>query len=533
LNQTHQNSVGKRPTQTKYDVVIIGGGHNGLVAAAYLGKAGLSVLVLERRDHVGGAAVSEQVFPGVNARLSAYAYLVSLFPQKIIDDLGLTFEVRRRSIASFTPTVRGGKHTGLLVSNDSAHETEQSFIQLTGNREEYIAFEKFYALCREFAARTWNSLIEPLTTRDELLKRFDTAESRQAWEMIVERPLGETVESMFKDDLVRGVVMTDAKIGLFTHAHDANLLQNRTLLYHIIGNETGEWRVPIGGMGAVTAGLEQAARSAGAEIVTGATVEHIETGTSPQVTFTVDGQSVAVDARFVLVNATPTIMQKLITGAEPANKSEGSVFKINMLLNGLPTLKAGLYSGDQAFRGTFHIDEGYSAMQSSYDQAAAGTIPTLPPGEMYCHSLTDRSILGVELTGYQTLTLFGLDMPYRLFTQDNDGARSLVLSRYIKAINQYLTEPLENYIATDGNGKPCIEAKTPVDLERELNMTGGNIFHSDLSWPFVDETDQRGTWGVETDYPNIFLCGSGALRGGCVSGIPGHNAAMKVLECAK
>src|SRR3954465_4800470 len=98
--------------QSHYDVVIVGGGHNGLVAAAYLARAGLSVLVLERRDHVGGAAVSEQVFTGGNARLSAYAYLVSLFPQKIINDLGLKFEVRRRSVASFTPTVRDGLDTG-------------------------------------------------------------------------------------------------------------------------------------------------------------------------------------------------------------------------------------------------------------------------------------------------------------------------------------------------------------------------------------------------------------------------------------
>src|SRR4051794_11200288 len=115
-----------------YDVVIVGGGHNALVAAAYLGRAGRSVRVLERLGHTGGAAVSTRPFPGVDARLSRYSYLVSLLPRRIVDDLGLRFAVRKRAVSSYTPTVRGGRPTGLLVETGGGSRTREAFARLTG-----------------------------------------------------------------------------------------------------------------------------------------------------------------------------------------------------------------------------------------------------------------------------------------------------------------------------------------------------------------------------------------------------------------
>jgi phytoene dehydrogenase-like protein len=208
------------------------------------------------------------------------------------------------------------------------------------------------------------------------------------------------------------------------------------------------------------------------------------------------------------------------------------VLKINMLLKRLPAPRIGGYTARHAFAGTFHIDEGYEAMLRSYERAVRGELPDQPPGEMYCHTLTDMSILSPELAaaGYHTLTLFGLDMPYDLFREDNERVKAEVQQRYLNAINRYLAEPIEDCLAQDETGRPCIEAKSPVDLERELNMPLGHIFHGDLTWPFAEDGTPPGMWGVETSYPNVFLCGSGAQRGGCVSGIPGHNAAMKVLE---
>lgn len=131
------------PERTSYDAVIVGGGHNGLVAAAYLARAGRSVLVLERLDHTGGAAVSTRAFTGVDARLSRYSYLVSLLPPKIVRDLGLRFAVRKRTISSYTPVVRDGRPTGLLVGGDEAR-TRASFAELTGSDREFAAWQRFY-----------------------------------------------------------------------------------------------------------------------------------------------------------------------------------------------------------------------------------------------------------------------------------------------------------------------------------------------------------------------------------------------------
>jgi phytoene dehydrogenase-like protein len=236
----------------------------------------------------------------------------------------------------------------------------------------------------------------------------------------------------------------------------------------------------------------------------------------------------------VLANVAPHVLNRLLPGTVmQAEEDEGSVFKINMVLKRLPRLKISRYTSQQAFAGTFHVDEGYEAMNLSYQQAVSGLMPDHPPGEMYCQTLTDSSTLSPRLAaeGYQTITLFGTDMPARLFRSgDNHTLREQALRRYLRGINHYLDEPIEDCLALDADGKPCIEAKSPLDLEAELGMPAGHIFHNDLTWPFVDVASLAGTWGVETTYSNLFICGSGALRGGCVSGIPGHNAAMKVLS---
>src|SRR5437588_8559991 len=129
--------------KARYDIIILGAGHNALVAASYLGRAGLSVLVLEKNDYIGGATVSEKVFPDYDARLSRYSYLVSLFPEKIIRDLGLKLELRRRATGSFTPYIKSGRQDGLLISNTSEETSRQSMFELTGSQAEHEQLKKF------------------------------------------------------------------------------------------------------------------------------------------------------------------------------------------------------------------------------------------------------------------------------------------------------------------------------------------------------------------------------------------------------
>ncbi|WP_329214356.1 NAD(P)/FAD-dependent oxidoreductase [Streptomyces sp. NBC_00683] len=520
---TDETQTPGTPAHDSYDTVIVGGGHNGLVAAAYLARAGQSVLVLERLGSTGGAAVSTRPFDGVDARLSRYSYLVSLLPQKIVRDLGLDFAVRKRTVSSYTPAVRGGRATGLLVGGDN---TRASFAELTGDDREYEAWQRFYAMTQRVAERAFPTLTEPLPTRDGLRARIDDAE---AWRTLFEEPIGVAVEERFTDDLVRGVVLTDALIGTFADAHDPSLLQNRCFLYHVIGGGTGDWDVPVGGMGALTDALAGAARAAGAEIRVLHEATRIETdGTHAEVTVRSPAGERVLGARKVLVNASPQALAALL-GDEPPALAEGAQLKVNMLLTRLPKLRDHSVDPRRAFAGTFHIAEGYGQLADAYREAAAGRLPAAPPSEIYCHSLTDPSILGPDLAarGYQTLTLFGLHTPARLFAADNEATRAALLKATLAELDAHLEEPIADCLALDGNGEPCIEAKTPLDLEQDLRLPGGHIFHRDLSFPYA--TEDTGRWGVETAHANVLLCGAGAVRGGGVSGVPGHNAAMAAL----
>ncbi|MET9803175.1 NAD(P)/FAD-dependent oxidoreductase [Streptomyces sp. NPDC006368] len=511
-----------------YDAVIVGGGHNGLVAAAYLARAGRTVLLLERLPATGGAAVSTRPFTGVDARLSRYSYLVSLLPLKIVRELGLRFTVRRRTVSSYTPTVRDGRAAGLLVGGP---RTRDAFAALTGSDTEYTAWQRFHAMTGHVAARVFPTLTEPLPTREALRARIADDE---AWRMLFEEPVGVAIEEHFRDDLVRGVVLTDALIGTFADAHDPSLVQNRCFLHHVIGGGTGDWNVPVGGMGALTDALADAARAAGAEIVTGHEATRIDTdGHTAEVTFRTGDTEGAVAARHVLVGASPHALAGLL--GEPAPPpAEGAQLKVNMLLTRLPRLTDRSVDPHDAFAGTFHISEGYGQLAAAYAEAAAGRLPSAPPSEIYCHSLTDPSILGPDLAarGCHTLTLFGLHTPARLFTADNDAVRAALLTATLAELDQYLEEPIADCLALDADGRPCVEARTPLDLERDLGLPGGHIFHRDLAFPYATEEagSPVGRWGVGTAHPNVLLCGAGAVRGGGVSGVPGHNAAMAVLD---
>ena len=272
-------------------------------------------------------------------------------------------------------------------------------------------------------------------------------------------------------------------------------------------------------MGALSGALAGAARSAGAHLLTGAEVIAIETDERTAEVSCADGRTYA--ARHVLAGVAPAVLGELLH--EPVERPEGAQLKINMLLKRLPRVPGA--SSEGAFTGTFHVNEGYAQLGTAYRQAAAGQIPDLPPCEVYCHSLTDPSILGDDLrnAGAHTLTLFGLHMPARLFAANDADAKERAVSATLSSLNSTLAEPIEDCLLG-------LEACTPLEIETELGMPGGHIFHRDLAWPFAESEDEVGTWGVETAHANVWLCGAGARRGGGVSGIPGHNAARAALE---
>ena len=501
----------------KYDVIISGAGHNGLVAANYLAKAGKKVLILEAQEVIGGATQSVRAFPDYDARLSRYAYLIALLPDKIVKDLGLKFNNLSRNISSFTPYENGG----LLVSRQWDQQTAESFRQLTGNDKEAIAWQEFYGEVAKFAERIAPSLLEPLKSSAELNTQIAMP---QAWDYLIENPIGNVITEKFKNDLVRGVVLTDALIGTLSSAY--GMQANNCFLYHLIGNGSGEWKVPQGGMGAFISELHRVAIDNGVEVECSAKVIDIDADESGvQVT---DINNRKFQAAHFLSNAAP----EFVTGKiENRESLEGSQIKINMLLKRLPQLKSGI-DPKLAFAGTLHLNESFTELERAYDQAVIGNIPDVIPAEMYCHTLTDPSILSSDLqeAGYQTLTLFGLHTPATAFEEGNKATTKLVLEKAIAGLNKYLAEPLEDVLAYGKDGKPCIEAKSPLDLEADVFLPRGNIFHKDLTLPFAENDSEIGKWGVETNLPNVFICGASAKRGGGVSGIPGHNAAMAVLN---
>ncbi|GAA1839772.1 phytoene desaturase family protein [Agromyces salentinus] len=572
---------------TGHDVVIVGGGHNGLTAAAYLARAGLRVLLLERDDHLGGAAVSAQAFDGVDARLSRYSYLVSLLPQRVIDDLGLDITLVRRRFSSYTPDPRDPSR-GLLIDAEAGPEASAAAFARIGAEADAAAWGAFSDQTARLAERLFPTLTEPLPTREEARRLVD---DQDAWSAFVERPLAEAIDTRFADDLVRGVVATDGLIGTFTELDDPALDANRCFLYHVIGGGTGDWDVPVGGMGDVTGELARVARESGAELVTGAEVLAVDAD-GGRVHYRLDGVEQVASARTVLANVAPIVLDRLLdAGADAAaaadaraaaaapgsaapgsdsgsasavaprhqspfvpdvpvglpavvrerlrqlSEPEGAQVKVNLLLTRLPRLRDEQVDAEAAFSGTFHINELESQLATAYRTAARGEVPSPLPCEIYCHTLSDPSILAPELVeaGWHTLTVFGLHVPHRLVERlGNDVLRERLQAEVLASLNSVLAEPVEDIIATDAAGRPCIETKTTLDLEHALGMPGGNIFHGPLSWPWAEPgtalTTPAERWGVATRHPRVLLCGSGAVRGGAVSGIGGHNAAMAVLE---
>ncbi|ANS78184.1 Beta-carotene ketolase [Serinicoccus hydrothermalis] len=510
---------------------MVGGGHNGLTAAAYLARAGRSVLLLERSPSLGGATVSAEAFPGMGARLSRYSYLVSLMPQQVVDDLGLSLSLRRRRYSSYTP-VPGGD-TGLLIDHGDPEASAASFTAV-GAAADAPRWEHFSARVGELARAVWPTMTEPLVRRRDMARRIgDPGLVRD----FLERPLGEVIEAGVADDLVRGVLLTDGLISTFADAHAAHLRHNICFLYHVVGGGTGDWDVPIGGMGQVSGELERAAREAGAELVTDATVTGLEEGA---VTWQdAQGRPQRATAGRILWAAAPAVLDE-VAGGQPGERVEGAQVKVNLLLSRLPRLREAGVAPEAAFGGTFHINETYTQLQEAAAAAERGQVPSPMPAEIYCHSLTDPSILTPQLREQhpeaQTMTVFTLQTPDRLLDGRGEEVRAELERAVLDSLSSVLAEPIDDVVLPDAQGRPCIETRTTRDLQASLAMPGGNIFHGPLEWPFADDDAPLETaaqrWGVETAYPGVLLAGAGSRRGGGVSGLGGYHAVRALLEDA-
>jgi len=285
-------------------------------------------------------------------------------------------------------------------------------------------------------------------------------------------------------------------------------------------------------MGTVSDAMARAARRAGARIVTGAEVTAVDP--DGRVTYTYLGEERTAHGGRVLAGVAPWTLEQLCPGACPGPAPVGAQVKVNLLVRRLPALHDVTVPPAAAFAGTLHVNETYSRLDLAHNTARDGRLPDPLPCEAYCHSLTDPTILSPELVaaGAHTLTVFGLQVPPA--AEPPDAWRGRLERAVLASLRSVLAEPVEDLLLVDADGRPCIETRTTLDLEQTLGMPGGHIFHGDLAWPFLDDDAPRNTparrWGVATGHPRVLLCGAGAVRGGGVSGIGGHNAAAAVLS---
>ena len=526
-----------------YDAIVVGGGHNGLVTAAYLGRAGWRVLVLERREIVGGACVTEALWPGY--RVSTAAYLVSLMQERVVRDLALRhfgYEVVPKDPAYFAP-YRDGRH--LFLYSDQRRTRAEIARYSRRDADRYPAYERFVDDVARFVEPMLLEAPPNLPPRDPA----DLAAlSRLGWRILRTRPaqLGQVarmftasardvLDDWFESDELKLALATDGVIG--TNGGPDSPGTAYVLLHHVlggVGGARGLWGFVRGGMGALTQALARSARAAGVEIHTAAEVARIAVRDGRAIGVVMaDGRDYA--ARVVVSNADPRRTFLGLVGAEhvpPEFRTQiegyrcaGSSFKINLALGELPSYTAlpGTELGPQ-HRGTTHLCASLDSLERAWDDAKYGEPSREPLLEITIPTAYDPSLAP---PGKHIMSIFAQYAPYHLRHGGvwNARTRQAFVDRVLDLLGQYAP-----------NIRGAVEhvhALSPLDLETEFGLTGGNIFHGDLRLDQLFAFRPVAGWArYQTPIKGLFLCGSGTHPGGGVTGAPGHNAARQILKTA-
>jgi phytoene dehydrogenase-like protein len=515
----------------RYDAIVIGGGHNGLVSACYLAKEGKKVLVLERYHTVGGAAITEEIHPGF--RVSVASYSMSLFRPEIIDELQLAkygFEVYPKTPSYFMP-FPDGRH---LLLHAGERERSKAAIAAFSVKDaaNYDAWEDFWDRCCDVIEPT---LMQPPISIAELAQRFDQAGYSDDFRRLMFLSMRDLLDEYFESEHVKATMVPQAMIS--TMAGPATPGSPFIYLVHAIGRaiqgRRGIWGYVKGGMGTVTRTLAAAARDLGVEIRTEASVGEVlvEGGIATGVVLE-NGDTIR--ARVVLSNADPkrTFLKLTPESALPAEFRQriernyrigGSVYKLNLALSELPRYTAAPpdVPPEVYCRATTDIAPSLAYLERAWDDFKAGQPSKEPFIEIFSQSPTDPSMAP---EGKHVLSCFCQYFPYEVKGRSwDDGLREEVADRIIDKLAEFAPNIKNAVIAR--------QMLSPVDLERRFGLTGGNIFHGEMTpdqsfnlRPLAGFADYR------TPLAGLYLCGSGAFPGGGVTGIPGHNAAKAVLS---
>lgn len=524
---------------SEFDVIVVGGGHNGLVCACYLARAGRRVLVLERRDVVGGAAVTEEFHPGF--RNSVASYTVSLLHPKVIDDLHLAqhgLQILLRPQSNFFPLSDGDS----LAFHRERSATQAEFARFSSHDAEalpgYLAMlDGVVGFLREELLRTPPNVdggfLDLLRAGGTALRarRLSTPQRRDVVDMFT-RSATQILDSWFENDHIKAAFAFDSVVGTFAAPSMPGTAY--VLLHHVFGQVNGvdgAWGHAVGGMGAITAAMRAEAESLGVEVRTGAEVREIlvEQGTACGVRLADGGE---LRARRVAANVDP---KRLFLGlldprhldAEFLRRMRGyrmssASFRMNVALDELPsfTCKPGTEAAAHHRSGVV-IGPTLDYLERAYLDARTHGYSRRPVVEMLMPSTLDDSLAP---PGKHVASLFCQHFPPDLPGGASwDEHREAAADTIIDAVNEFAPNFRDAVIAR--------QIHSPLDLERKFGLTGGDIFHGALSldqlWsnrPMMGYADYR------MPVARLYLCGSGAHPGGGVTGIPGHNAAREILR---
>jgi phytoene dehydrogenase-like protein len=508
----------------RYDAIVIGAGHNGLVAACYLAGAGLNVCVLERYHEVGGAAISEETIPGF--QLSTGSYVLSLAPRKIFDELGAWegIELLDRNPRFFAPFPDG---SSLTYWND--HEKWLDSIRQV-NPKDADAYDVY-----DNAVEVASSVMDKYILRrppswDEVASNFRTPEEQKIFQMFYLGAVADIAEYYFDSDQMQATVSSSGIIGTFRGPRDPGT--GYVKLYHSMGMSTGHrgrWAYVRGAMGAITQALRKVAERRGVTIRTNANVEQIlvKNGRATGVLLE-SGEEIVSD--LVLSNADPkrTYLGLVEERDLPADyrrsisniKIESPVIKINMAVRELPKFLA--LPDDQQLQGStggLFIAPSIDYIQKAYYDAKAGKPAEQPFMNIHMQSAVDRTVAPGEM---HTISIFTQYFPYTLAEGSWDERRDEVAQNVIKEFAKFAPNIPDAIVG--------MQVLTPPDIEARFGMTGGHIFHGELvPEQAFDMRPVPGSSSYEGPIGGLFLCGSGAWPGGCVMGAPGHNAAHEII----